>query len=190
PTLSLHDALPISPPSITTPPQSLTVGQGSNATFSVTASGYMPFSYQWLFNGNNLAGGTSSSYTVSNSQPSNAGPYSVIVTNLYGAATSSAAQLTVILPPIISVQPVSQFVSVSNSVSFSVGISQGNSSAYQWRQNGAPIAGATQSSYTIASVLWTNAGAYSVTVSNLAGNPTSSNALLTLQQAAFSFFDG
>ena len=178
------------PPSITTPPQSLTVGQGSNAIFSVTASGSTPFSYQWLFNGTVLAGGTSSNYTVLNSQPSNAGPYSVIVTNLYGAVTSSAAQLTVILPPIISVQPVSQFTAVSNSVTFSVGISQGDSPTYQWRQNGTPISGATQSSFTMPSVLWTNAGSYSVTVSNLAGNSTSSNAVLTLEQAAFTFFDG
>src|SRR5262249_34840032 len=56
--------------------------------------------------------------------------------------------------------------------------------------NGSPIAGATQSSLTFASLLWSNAGTYSVVVSNLAGSQTSTGAVLVVQQAAFSFFDG
>jgi sugar lactone lactonase YvrE len=178
------------PPGINGQPQNLTVSQTSNATFTVTATGSTPFSYQWLFFGTNLASGTASSYTVLNSQPANAGPYSVIVTNAYGSITSSTATLSVILPPIIGVQPVSQLAAVSNSVSFTVGLSQGTSPAYQWQQNGMAIAGATQSGLTLPSISWNSAGTYSVVVSNLAGSQTSADAVLTVEQAPCTFFEG
>jgi hypothetical protein len=113
-----------------------------------------------------------------------------MVTNAYGMVTSSVATLTVIVPPIINVQPASQLSSVSNSVSFNVGLSQGTTPAYQWRQNGVPIPGATQSSLSFTSLLWSNAGTYSVVVTNMAGSQTSSGAVLTILQAAFSYFDG
>ena len=171
-------------------PQNLTVNQTSTATFAVIASGSTPFSYQWLFNGGTLGGATASSYTVVNAQSGNAGSYSVIVTKAYGSITSSPALLTVILPPIINSQPASQLSSVSNSVSFTVGLSQGTSPAYQWKQNGSPLAGATQSSLSFASLTWTNAGTYSVIVSNSAGSQTSAPATLVVQQAVFTFFDG
>ena len=178
------------PPNITGEPQNQTVNQSASATFTVTATGSTPFSYQWFFDGGSLASATASSYTVANAQSSNAGSYSVIVTNAYGMQTSSVATLTVILPPIINSEPASQLAAVSNSVSFTVGLSQGTSPAYQWRQNGTPISGATQSSLTLASVSWSNAGTYSVMVTNSAGNQTSTGATLIIQQAAFTFFDG
>jgi hypothetical protein len=178
------------PPGITGQPLNQTVSQSSSATFTVTATGSTPLSYQWFFNGTSLAAATVSSYLCANAQPTNAGSYSVIVTNAYGMVTSALATLTVILPPIINVQPVSQLAAVSNTVAFTVGLSQGTSPAYQWRQNGTPIASATQSSLTLASISWGSAGTYSVVVSNSAGSQTSTGATLIVQQAAFTFFDG
>ena len=178
------------PPGITGQPQNQTISQTSNATFTVTATGSTPLAYQWRLNGASLPGATGSTYTVASAQPSNAGSYSVIVTNTYGMVTSSLATLTVIFPPIINVQPVGQLASVSNSVAFTVGLSQGTSPAYEWRQNGTAISGATQSSLTLASVLWSSAGTYSVVVSNSAGSQTSTGATLIVQQAAFTFSDG
>ncbi len=178
------------PPSIGVAPQSIVVSQNSNATFTVTAFGSSPLHYQWLFYGTNLAGATTTSYTRVSAQPANAGPYAVVVTNAYGAITSAPGTLTVILPPVINVQPVSQLAAVSNNVTFTVGLSQGTSPAYQWRQNGSPIAGATQSSLTLASISWSSAGTYSVVVTNSAGGATSSDVTLTVQQAEFTFYDG
>jgi sugar lactone lactonase YvrE len=178
------------PPGIATQPQNQTVSQTSNATFTVTATGTTPLAYQWFFNGARLAGATASGYTVANAQPTNAGSYSVIVTNAYGMITSALATLTVILPPIISVEPSNQLASVSNSVTFTVGLSQGTSPSYQWQQNGTAISGATQSSLTLASLLWSSAGTYSVVVTNSAGSQTSAGATLIVQQAVFTFFDG
>jgi hypothetical protein len=84
-----------SPPVITMPPQSITAAPGSNVTFTVTATGTAPLSYQWRFNGTNLAYGTASAYVCTNAQTKNAGTYSVVVSNIAGTATSAYAMLTV-----------------------------------------------------------------------------------------------
>ena len=83
-------------PSITTQPQSQTVSAGAPVTFSVTATGKP--TYQWLFNGSPISGATGSSYSIASSQSSNAGTYTVIVTNPAGAVTSNGAVLTVAAP--------------------------------------------------------------------------------------------
>jgi hypothetical protein len=83
------------PPSIVVPPKSQAVRPGTNVSFSVLASGRQPFSYQWMLNGVSLSGTTNASLTLSNVQPSNAGSYSVNVTNAIATATSSAAVLKV-----------------------------------------------------------------------------------------------
>ena len=69
-------------------PQSVTAAVGSNVTFTVTATGTAPLSYQWQFNGTNLAYGTASAYTCVNVQAGDAGSYSVVVSNIAGTATS------------------------------------------------------------------------------------------------------
>jgi hypothetical protein len=87
------------PPTLATPPGNLSVVAGSNATLTVMASGTAPLSYQWRFNGANLAGATASSFTRANAQFAHSGLYQVVVSNAFGAITSSTALLTVTLPP-------------------------------------------------------------------------------------------
>ena len=83
------------PPFISTQPADQTVGMGGTGTFSVAVGGTPPLSYQWRFNGTNLAGATSLMLVLANVQFPNAGIYSVVVTNLAGSVTSSNAQLMV-----------------------------------------------------------------------------------------------
>ena len=84
------------PPTIATPPTNLTVTAGNNASFQVAASGSPALRYQWYFNTNTpLLNATNSIYLISGAQPGNAGAYSVVVTNAFGAVTSSVATLTV-----------------------------------------------------------------------------------------------
>jgi hypothetical protein len=82
-------------PSITTQPKSQTVNEGSSVTFSVVATGTTPLTYQWKKNGSNISGATKSSYTISSTKTSDAGSYTVTVSNSAGSVTSSAATLTV-----------------------------------------------------------------------------------------------
>ena len=82
-------------PAIQTQPQSQTVTAGSSVQFTVTASGRPGVTYQWYFGGSAISGATGSSCSVLNAQSGNAGSYSVVVSNVMGSVTSSAATLTV-----------------------------------------------------------------------------------------------
>ncbi|MBI5388535.1 MAG: lamin tail domain-containing protein [Verrucomicrobia bacterium] len=96
-TLSLAE-----PPVIVGQPTNQTVSAGADAAFAVTVTGSAPLGYRWWFNGTNaVPGGTASVLTLSNAQPSQAGGYQVIVSNIAGMATSQVATLTVTLaePP-------------------------------------------------------------------------------------------
>ncbi len=84
------------PPVITVQPASVTVTNGANATFTVTAVSATRMSYQWYFNGTPISGAGKSDYTRKNVTPANAGKYSVIVANASGAVTSADAWLTIL----------------------------------------------------------------------------------------------
>jgi pectate lyase len=172
-------------PSITPgDPQDQTVLVGQDATFNVLTSGTLPLSYQWYYNTNTLLmDATNSMLTVSNVQLSDAGAYSVVVTNLYGSATSAVAQLTVNLPdpPSIITQPQDQTVSPGGTAIFTVTPGGSEPFSYQWYFNtNTPLANATDATLTITNVQAGDAGTYSVTVSNIAGGIISSNAILTI----------
>ena len=77
-------------------PLSQTVEVGSQAFFSVAALGSQPLSYQWLFGTNAITGATNSSLPLYNVQTSQAGSYSVVVSNVYGAITSQSLVLNVV----------------------------------------------------------------------------------------------
>ena len=175
-------------PSITTPPQSQAVVQGSNVTFSAAADGTPPLFFQWRKGGTPIAGATGTSYSLSNVQAVAAGTYTVVVTNAAGSATSGNAVLTVYVPPAISVQPVGQTLAAGSSVTFGVTATGNPAPTYQWRRNGVNISGATGSSYAKSNVQSANVGLYSVVVSNPYGTVTSTEASLTLT-AAIAFQD-
>ncbi len=89
------------PPTIMTPPANQTVAVGQTATFSVTASGTAPLSYQWQNNGVDISGATSASYTTpAATTQDNGAQFRVVVSNSVGSATSNAATLTVDSPPV------------------------------------------------------------------------------------------
>jgi hypothetical protein len=86
-------------PQIATQPASQTATAGGNVTLSVIAQGSDPVSYQWRFNGTALAGATASTLALTNVQPAQAGEYSVVLSNSFGAVTSASAMLTIIVRP-------------------------------------------------------------------------------------------
>ncbi len=89
-------------PLIITQPVNQTVTAGQTATFSVTATGTGPLTYQWYVNGVAISGATSSSYTTPATTPSQTGSvFTVVVSNSVGSVTSMGATLTVtVIPPV------------------------------------------------------------------------------------------
>jgi hypothetical protein len=135
---------------------------GGTATFSVTASGTPPLSYQWRFNGTNISGATNTILTLANVQLNQAGNYAVLVTNLYGSALSSNAVLTVNPSPLSSVPVIFAFSPISGIAGTIVTISGTNFSPVAASNSGtnfSPVAasnivyfGAVRATVTTASV--------------------------------------
>ncbi|MDB6057893.1 MAG: hypothetical protein JWO95_1737 [Verrucomicrobiales bacterium] len=85
-------------PQITNQPASVVVAPGTNVDFSVGATG-TSLKYQWRFNSTNIAGATTSAYSIPIVDITNAGNYSVIVSNSTGVTPSAFAYLSVSMPP-------------------------------------------------------------------------------------------
>ena len=170
------------PPTITTQPQSQTVTVGATATFSVVATGTAPLTYQWSKNGAAISGATNSTYTTpATVSGDNGSTFTVKVTNVAGSKMSTAATLTVNVPPAITSQPQSQSVTVGATATFSVVATGTTPLTYQWSKNGATISGATNSTYTTAAtVSGDNGSTFTVKVTNVAGSKTSAAAILTV----------
>ncbi len=180
---SIYGGPTVSAPVITTQPASQTITTGGNVTFTVVATSSVTPTYQWQKNGASIAGATTSSYTLRNITSADAGGYAVVVSNVGGSVTSSLATLTVnqpATPPTITTQPASQTIQAGSPATFSVVASGTSPFTYSWRKDGSPISGATQATYTLSSVQQSDAGNYTVVVTNSAGSITSSTASLTV----------
>jgi hypothetical protein len=136
--------------------------------------------YQWQFDGTNIAGATNATLTLTDLQTNEAGTYSVTAINISGAITSSNAVLTVGYSPSITAQPQSQEIAQGSNVTFTVGVSGTGPRSYQWYLDGETLSQATNSTLLITDVQGTNGGSYNVAVSNSFGSILSSNATLTV----------
>lgn len=85
-------------PQISSQPQNQIVVVGASAVFSVTATGRPEPTYQWIKDGNAIAGATSASLSIPSARTADAGGYSVRVTNSAGSTVSVTATLTVNAP--------------------------------------------------------------------------------------------
>jgi hypothetical protein len=149
---------------INTQPQTQTICEGAQVTFSVGAIGTGALTYQWRKNGSPITGATASSYTISTLALVDAGIYSVVVTANCGSVTSANAQLTVTPLTTISVQPVGSTICAGSPVNLSVTASGTGNLNYQWMKDGTAVAGATSALYTIPSPLVSQSGSYTVQV--------------------------
>jgi hypothetical protein len=181
----------VAPPAITSQPASRSVTAGQGASFTVVASGSAPLAYQWMKSGSPLNGATASTLTFASVTTSDAGSYTVAVTNSAGTTTSHAATLTVtaaapstpttpMVAPAVVTQPSSRFATAGQSVTFTIAASGTAPLSYQWQKNGATIPGATNATLTLASVQPSDAGNYRVMVANAAGSVPSADATLTI----------
>jgi acetyl esterase/lipase len=168
------------PPSVLQPPQSQTVLVGNPAMFSVMAGGSTPLAYQWRLGGVPIGGANATNYVINSVAAGNGGSYDVVITNNYGAVTSSIAVLTVSNPvPVITQQPASESVLAGQNASFNVAAS-GPGLNYQWQRNSSSIPGANSGAINLTNVTVAQAGGYNVVVTNNFGAATSSVATLAV----------
>jgi hypothetical protein len=83
-------------------------------------------------------------------------------------------------PPVILTQPIAQQVVGGTNVTFTVSATGTPALSYRWRKDGSTILVTGSASYSLSNVTRTNSGTYSVVVTNIAGNVTSSNAVLAV----------
>ena len=181
--ITITNASGVSPPTITTQPQSRTVTNGGSASFSVVATGSP--TYQWRKFGTNLSGATSAAYNLPVVATNDAGNYTVVLANAGGSITSDVATLTVRLPPGITTPPQSLTVTNGDTARFQVVATGLPLPTYQWRFNGSPLPGATAASLVITNAQPANEGDYTVEVSNAAGTVVSVSAHLTVWFSLF-----
>src|ERR1700694_5451930 len=95
------EPLSVTAPSITAQPAAQSVVSGKTATFTVTATGTSPISFQWLKNGLPISNATAASYTTPATGAADSGAlFAVVVSNAAGSATSNSAKMTVAATPI------------------------------------------------------------------------------------------
>ncbi len=157
----------------------------SNQVFHLNALavGAPPLSYRWFFNDAEIIGGNTGVLTLSPVQFTNAGAYSVVVSNPLGVVTGLVANLSVEIQPtlpIVTTPPESQSVAAGSNVTFSVVADGYPAPTFQWQFGNTNISSATNASYSIPYVLTNQAGNYRVVISNSVGVITSSVAALTV----------
>ena len=117
------------PPTITDQPRSQAVCSGTDVTFSVVATGAQ-LAYQWFKDNEAIAGATSVSYSIVQSDPLlDLGDYFVEVSNPWGLVASDAARLTVDAGPVIRTQPASARVCAGQAYTLSVEMQAGGATS-------------------------------------------------------------
>jgi hypothetical protein len=173
------------PPSVNLPSTPVTVDLNGNESISATVvDGPPPFAYQWYYSAsgvaNKIAGATNGTLQLTGIQASQGtDQYYVVVSNAYGATTSSVVTLTILSgPPVLvaDVSPPLTVVPAGLPMTFSVRATGTEPFTYQWSSGSGPIAGATNSSYSFDALAGSNT--YSVTVTSSLGSVPSSKAVV------------
>lgn len=154
---------------------SLTVCPGNPATFTTTPSGTGPFAYVWRFNGTQLPGQTTNTFSISSVSSINAGTYSVEV---YGGCNSVTNSATLTVSTNLLATPLSNLaLCPGNPATFATVASGSGPFSYVWRFNGVQLIGQSTGTLNIPSAASTNAGTYSVEVYGSCNSVTNTAAL-------------
>ncbi|MGL6222629.1 MAG: hypothetical protein ACRC6L_03500, partial [Steroidobacteraceae bacterium] len=135
------------PAALAQQPSNAAVTAGATATFTIVATG-KKLNYQWQRGTTAIAGATGASYTTPATTAADDGTtFRVVIANKGGSVTSSAATLTVNVPPAVTTQPVNVTVAEGATATFTAAAT-GTRLAYQWQRGATNIAGATSATYT------------------------------------------
>jgi hypothetical protein len=170
----------INTPVINFAPVTQAIDAGTPVTFSVTATSTKPVTYQWQFNGINIAGATNATYTIASVSASDAGQYKAIVRNSDGPTPSAPATLTVNTTPQVVTQPYDQVAFAGASATFNTTVTGGHPLSFQWFRDGTAVVGGAAQNLVLNPVQTTDQGNYILVVSNSFGTNASVTAHLSV----------
>jgi hypothetical protein len=180
--------LPVGSPWVTVTPTNVTQYAGLSCSVTAFVNGQAPTTAQWYKAPDTLlAGQTSLVLNFANPVVGDSGTYYLVASNSLTTAQSDNVSVTILpdVAPSITQDPQSQDVFVHSTVKFSVGVTGTPPLSYQWSFKGSPIAGATNSVYTVSDASSLNQGNYAVTVTNLYGGRVSASAALSVSGPAW-----
>lgn len=164
------------------PEAAKTIVVGHTNVLFGAAVGMPPIHYQWRRDGTNIPGANSSFLFLEDlNLAGDVRTYTLVASNAFGTLVSSQALVEVVdSPPFIVRHPTSVNTNLGRTVVFSVESDGSWPISYQWRLNGVPVPGATNSTLTLSNVSFAHEGTYSVTASNAFGTLSSDGAELLL----------
>ena len=139
-----------------------------------------PNTYQWFFKNRPVQGGNSAVLMLTNLRLTATGTYFLEVRNTLGAVRSQAVTLRVLRPARILNQPRGRSVASGKTLTLRTLASGSKPLFFQWLKDGQIIPGATLPKLVIPNATGTNAGTYSVTVSNSVSSAVSSPAVVVV----------
>jgi len=163
-----------------TPPDPLF--EGYNVTMYASAAGVSPLTYQWYKNNSPLTGKTSTVLAIENVTLGDSGNYTIVATNPYGSSTGAVQTITISSgPPFFQSENIYDATrALGGRVTYSVMPGGSFPMSYQWKHGSTAIAGATTSVLNLSNLQISDAGSYSVTLSNSYGTTNSTAGILTV----------
>jgi hypothetical protein len=162
------------PPAILAQPESQLAAIGQTAVFSVFAEAVNP-TYQWYLNGTPIPSATSRRYAISSVTNQDAGSYTVAITSFGFAVESEPAQLILLMPPVILQQSEGTNAVTGETVNLTVTAAGAAPLACQWQFNGTNLDNQTNSTLSLTDIQTSQAGNYTVAISNSLGSIVSPN---------------
>jgi hypothetical protein len=168
------------------------VAAGDPVILTIDAGGTPALTFTWHKNGGTVGTTSGGVFTIANSTLSDAGDYDVTISNGSGNVTSRQVHVTMISPTPPAITGTSGFFNrvlyTGGTIRMSVAAT-GGGLKYQWYKNTVPVSGATDSLFTVASVATTDAGSYSVSVTNSLGTVSNGPAAITIPNVAAGSFE-
>lgn len=162
------------------------ISTGDPAVFEVlSAEGSGELTYQWLKDGQEIAGATGSSFTVDSAGSVSSGLYSVRLTGDLGQVVSDAVLVQVIQSPVVTSMSESMFVQPGAAAEITVRFSGGGSLEAQWIFNASPMQVAEPGKLSIDEFSFENEGWYQLKVSNEVGEALSDPVFLQMNLSEY-----
>lgn len=176
----IHAPVPWPPPTIISEPADVTILEGGQAQFTVGAEGGESLGYQWFKGGSAIPDATGSVFEFEAVSRTDAGAYSVVITNEFGSVTSRDATLTVEYPPAITDVSGARKVFAGETVVLTATVAGVPEPELQWSLGEAPVEGAVSNRLELAGITLAQGGDYTLVATNPHGTVTSGVVTVTV----------